>query len=523
VSRYDGVNWTTFTTADGLADDAVWAITEDGKGNLWFGTFGGGVSHYDGVAWTTYTAEDGLADDRVVVITEDSRGNLWFGTGSGVTLHEPDRVGPHTVIWPRPPRLSPNTIQTIAFSAAFGEVWGITFSYSMDGSIWSEWSSVNSWTASGLSDREYIFTVRARDKLENVDSTPAVCVFEIDATPPMPMIMHPAFREAVQGSLTVLGTAADLRFREYSLEACAVGESSWHSLAYSQKPIIEDILGTWDTTPLADGDYDIRLSVKDTLGLTGIDLVRVTVDNEAPWAWETTPAVVSASAGGDVYTTNREIHLYFSPHAFDEAAVVSIDPAGSHEDLPEDAEIVHTGYEVSWEGGELRKAATLEMGLVEGAVKGASDEVLALYVLAQGQEWRRLGGAVSHDQETISAAIDCEGTYCLCTDSGGPGTGGGLSRISFAPRVFSPRGSFGNTEVAISFTLGRAGPVTVKVYNRAGRLVDEVVEGKHMNAGANVVRWDGRDSGGDEAPDGLYLVTVEAMGQTQVKTLGVVR
>lgn len=44
-----------------------------------------------------------------------------------------------------------------------------------------------------------------------------------------------------------------------------------------------------------------------------------------------------------------------------------------------------------------------------------------------------------------------------------------------------------------------------------------------MNAGANLVRWDGRDSDGNLAEDELYLVVVEAMGQKQVKTLAVVR
>ena len=44
VSRYDGRSFTSYTTAQGLADNAVLAIIEDKKGNLWFGTIGGGVS-----------------------------------------------------------------------------------------------------------------------------------------------------------------------------------------------------------------------------------------------------------------------------------------------------------------------------------------------------------------------------------------------------------------------------------------------------------------------------------------------
>ncbi len=35
--------------------------------------------------------------------------------------------------------------------------------------------------------------------------------------------------------------------------------------------------------------------------------------------------------------------------------------------------------------------------------------------------------------------------------------------------------------------------------------------------------WDGRDSGGSIVEDGVYLVTVEALGKKMVKPLGVVR
>jgi hypothetical protein len=435
-----------------------------------------------------------------------------------------DRVPPQTGIRNPPPRLSTSRLQIVDFAvlAEYG-AGSVEFSYSINGSAWSSWSPESEWLGSNLPDGVYHFKVRSRDWLGEVDSIGSSATFEIDATPPMPVIESPAYGQAVRDSILIRGTAADLRFRKYGVEIRSSGAGAWEHLTESSSPVTDGALCTWNTLALPDGDYELRLSVADTLDLTGTALVKVIVDNHEPWANVTAPAAVSASSGGDVYTTNCEIHLYFAPHTFDETAVVVIDPASLQDDLPEDAELVHPGYEIYWEGRELRKPATLEMALGDGAARVEPGEVLALYVLPEGQEWRRLGGTVNHDEETILAAIDCEGTYCLFTDSGGPGPGGGLSPISFAPRVFSPRGSFGNTQVAISFTLGRAGPVTVKIYNRAGRLVDEIVESKHMNAGANVLRWDGRDSGGDEVPDGLYLVTVEAMGQTRAKTLGVVR
>jgi serine phosphatase RsbU (regulator of sigma subunit)/streptogramin lyase len=64
----------------------VRSITEDKSGNLWFGTYGGGVSKYDGKSFETFSTSQGLANNFVLSITEDKSGNLWFGTEGGVAL-----------------------------------------------------------------------------------------------------------------------------------------------------------------------------------------------------------------------------------------------------------------------------------------------------------------------------------------------------------------------------------------------------------------------------------------------------
>jgi len=88
VICYDGQSFVAFSQKDGLADNRVMSILKDRKGLLWFGTYAGGICHYDGKRFTTYTIEDGLADNRVTAILEDREGNLWFGTYGGASRYD---------------------------------------------------------------------------------------------------------------------------------------------------------------------------------------------------------------------------------------------------------------------------------------------------------------------------------------------------------------------------------------------------------------------------------------------------
>lgn len=83
VSRFDGKDFTTFSTDEGLAGNIIRSIYEDSNGILWFGTLGGGISSFNGKVFTTYTSENGLGEGAIFAIMEDSKGNIWFGTGGG--------------------------------------------------------------------------------------------------------------------------------------------------------------------------------------------------------------------------------------------------------------------------------------------------------------------------------------------------------------------------------------------------------------------------------------------------------
>jgi len=84
ASRYDGKSFINFNTSQGLPNLYVYCILEDRSGNVWFGTEGG-VSCYDGESFTNYSTNQGLASDLVYCIMQDKAGNLLFGTNNGVS------------------------------------------------------------------------------------------------------------------------------------------------------------------------------------------------------------------------------------------------------------------------------------------------------------------------------------------------------------------------------------------------------------------------------------------------------
>ena len=89
VIKYDGVNFVTYTTVDGLGTNSVFNILQDNDGNYWFGDFIDntvGVTKFNGEDdWTIYNTEDGLVNNNVREIILDNEGNIWFGTNGGVS------------------------------------------------------------------------------------------------------------------------------------------------------------------------------------------------------------------------------------------------------------------------------------------------------------------------------------------------------------------------------------------------------------------------------------------------------
>jgi len=87
VYRYDGKKFLNFTTKDGLADNAVYAIYRDPDGVLWFGT-SGGVSRYNGRKFITLPTGKDRDANAVNVIHHDPDGVMWFGAAGGLSRYD---------------------------------------------------------------------------------------------------------------------------------------------------------------------------------------------------------------------------------------------------------------------------------------------------------------------------------------------------------------------------------------------------------------------------------------------------
>jgi two-component system sensor histidine kinase ChiS len=101
---------------EGLSQSTVYAILQDSKGFMWFGTQDG-LNRYDGYQFTIYrhnpSDPNSLSHNEVYVIYEDRHHNLWIGTGGGLNhfdrqqerfshyvhdSHDPNSLS-HNTVW----------------------------------------------------------------------------------------------------------------------------------------------------------------------------------------------------------------------------------------------------------------------------------------------------------------------------------------------------------------------------------------------------------------------------------------
>lgn len=82
----------SYANTSGLSDDRIVSAYEDGAGNLWFGTYGGGLNKLPyseknsaSPKFENFNMDDGLASNIIYGVLGDKNDNLWLSSDNGLT------------------------------------------------------------------------------------------------------------------------------------------------------------------------------------------------------------------------------------------------------------------------------------------------------------------------------------------------------------------------------------------------------------------------------------------------------
>ena len=82
------------------------------------------------------------------------------------------------------------------------------------------------------------------------------------------MITAPEPGEPVSGTVEITGTANVPNFGFFKYEIAPMGTQNWATISAEREPKVNEILGSWNTSSLTNGDYFLRLVVTDNVGVS---------------------------------------------------------------------------------------------------------------------------------------------------------------------------------------------------------------------------------------------------------------
>jgi hypothetical protein len=81
------------------------------------------------------------------------------------------------------------------------------------------------------------------------------------------MITAPEPGATVTGTVEITGTANIPNFGFFKYEVAPLGSQNWATISAGREPKINEVLGTWNTSSLTNGDYFLRLVITDNVGM----------------------------------------------------------------------------------------------------------------------------------------------------------------------------------------------------------------------------------------------------------------
>ncbi|NOZ47103.1 MAG: response regulator [Chlorobi bacterium] len=85
-------NFRQFSVDNGLSQSQVYAIEQDVYGNMWLGTYGGGITIYNGAETKYLTTSDGLPSYSILSLLQASDSTMWIGTINGAVIYRENKI-----------------------------------------------------------------------------------------------------------------------------------------------------------------------------------------------------------------------------------------------------------------------------------------------------------------------------------------------------------------------------------------------------------------------------------------------
>lgn len=230
------------------------------------------------------------------------------------------------------------TSPTAAFTApsAGNYVSGATYSvtgtandtninnYTLEYSNGGPWTQINQVTNTNVSngalgswslpaDGTYSLRLTVTDKVANPASVTTVNNVYVDNNAPTVSITAPSAGDFVGGAVyAITGTASDTFLNYYKVERSPAGAGTWTLIGAVYSPVSNNTLVNWDTTSVANGNYDLRLTAYDKSGKSSsVTKTNIQVDNTLPTASITDPANGSRFKGAtyDIIGTANDANI----------------------------------------------------------------------------------------------------------------------------------------------------------------------------------------------------------------------
>ena len=541
-------NWVPYTTDSGLVNNSVKDIIEDNQGLMWFAT-NKGVSCFDREE-QQFVDIDSINFPLYIYnsITKDDRGNLWFSTQEhGVVKYN----GTDLEYFQTDSGLVSNQIHTVQFDSINKKLWfgsdrGVNYLNLKYGQhSWQLFTDQNSglidsdsWTNSILIDHE----IKRIDSNEDTVSVlwfgtkNGIARYQGEIFPPETYILkpekdnhifvtaNPVFEVFARDNIS---SAFELSYSYLILKIDSVGTKhqlfgGWSGFSFNNQIMLPGAL--------ENGGYEIQVRARDSEN--NIDpspeIRKFKIDQLL------TTQTVEGSKENYLFTYDdqRQVKIYFPPNTFNKSINIKINTLIDTIVTPS----IKTFFKfevfaVDQNNKKVEPAPNFEnVGTI--SIRDTinifrsnleDDQYPALYhkVSAFDRDWNYIGGTADFTSQTLSVPFRSFGQYLVGFGDRVPDNGI-ITGLNCRPRVFSTCGSNPSNNTLIVFTLGKTVPVTIKIYNVAGRLIRSLKTGEQLFVGENAVSWDGKNEENENCVSGLYIICVVVEGKKQLKTVAIV-